>query len=147
TVEKERAMFGHGTPVVEKTPGPREKNRVSWKEELVWYELVVPSAVHQLRMQVGRVYLIDVESTQFWAVLHLKNASGRVVATNWRFNTLKPLNSCLIFTPNEDGIYGIVVGSFYCSDRSFRRVEWGDYRLTIHAIARSGPPHEWWTPS
>jgi tRNA A-37 threonylcarbamoyl transferase component Bud32 len=121
-VQQEVVRFGMGDVDVWRRVGPGEV-------KLVGLRFTVPSDVRELNMQVGRVYLINLESREFYAKLRVKDALGKVLAA---YKMIGPLNLQLIFTPKKDGIYRIEVGSVL--DRGLRP-ECGQYRLTISAVA------------
>jgi hypothetical protein len=88
-------------------------------------------AVHKLRMQVGRVYLIDLECEKF-DTLSLQDARSEVLAESRSHDWISERNSRIIFTPKYSGMYRIVVSS-----SGMGMGEESPYRLTIGAFARS----------
>ena len=67
--------------------------------------------LHELKMQAGRTYVIDMESRQFDTYLKLLDPSGKLLAEN---DDIAPdnLNSRIIYTPKETGTFRIVATSF-----------------------------------
>jgi hypothetical protein len=67
--------------------------------------------VHEVRMSAGNSYVIDMSSSDFDTYLRLETADKKVMAENDDIAT-DNLNSRIIFTPKEDGLYRIVATSF-----------------------------------
>jgi tetratricopeptide (TPR) repeat protein len=85
--------------------------------------------VHEVKLQAGRVYLIDLESRQFDTCLRLHDDKGKVLAEN---DDVAPdnLNSRLLFTAPADGTYRVVVTSFEKHDT-------GAYTLMVRSFVEA----------
>ncbi len=70
------------------------------------------SKVNAWIMVAGRVYIIDLESTAFDALLRLEDAKGKQLAENDDFLPDVHRNARLVFTPKQTGDYRIVATSF-----------------------------------
>jgi tetratricopeptide (TPR) repeat protein len=83
--------------------------------------------VHEMKLQAGKTYVIDMKSTELDSYLKLFGPTGKLVAEN---DDIAPnnLDSRIIFTPNEDGVYRITATSFQERGR-------GAYTLTVRAVA------------
>jgi tetratricopeptide (TPR) repeat protein len=86
------------------------------------------SRLHEFKMTAGMTYVIDLESTAFDTYLILQDPKGVKLAEN---DDISPdnLNSRLVFTPQEDGVYRLVATSFHQQGS-------GIYTLTIRAFQR-----------
>jgi hypothetical protein len=85
--------------------------------------------VHELKMQAGQVYFIDLESAQFDAYLQVKDSGGKVLAQHDDISPHDP-NARLIFTAPQTGTYRLVA-------TSPRQLGTGVYMLTVRAFARA----------
>ena len=85
--------------------------------------------VHEMKMLAGKTYVLDLESAQFDTYLRLEDAKGKVLAEN---DDISPenLNSRLIFSAKEAGVYRIIA-------TSFQQQGAGAYTLTIREF--TGP--------
>ena len=83
---------------------------------------------HEVKLQAGQAYLIDLESTQFDTYLRLHDGRGKLLAEN---DDIAPdnLNSRIIFTPKEDGVYHIIATSYQQRGR-------GAYALRVREFQR-----------
>jgi hypothetical protein len=94
---------------------------------LEWY---VPPAVHELQMQAGRVYQIDLESQEFSTNFCVENRLGKKLAgSRWGSSAH---DSRLVFTPRDTGTYRIVA-TFGRGQAKW--VPYDSYKLTIRAVA------------
>jgi hypothetical protein len=84
--------------------------------------------VHEVKLQAGKMYVFDLESTAFDAFLRLEGANGNVLAENDDLEPTVNLNSRIIFTAPQDGIYQLIATS--SGSRGA-----GDYMLTIRQFA------------
>lgn len=66
--------------------------------------------IFEVKMKAGQKHQIDLTSTQFDAFLRVENAAGQQLAADDDSGGM--LNSRLIFSPQADGIYRIVVTHF-----------------------------------
>ena len=83
--------------------------------------------MHEFKMQAGETYTLDLESDEFDAYLRLEDPEG--VKLKEDDDSAGFLNSRILFTPTEDGVYKLAVTS---ADPG----QFGLYRLTIRkAIA------------
>ena len=82
---------------------------------------------HEMKLATGKAYIIDMHSTAFDAYLMLLDGKGKLLAEN---DDIAPgtLDSRIIFTPKEDGVYRIVA-------TSFQQQGIGAYTLTIREFA------------
>jgi serine/threonine protein kinase/Tfp pilus assembly protein PilF len=85
--------------------------------------------VHEVKMSAGKTYAIDLTSEEFDTYLRLESAQGKVLAENDDIDYPKNLNSRILFTPQEDGLYRLVATSFQRRGR-------GAYTLTIREFQR-----------
>ena len=67
--------------------------------------------VHEVKLQAGQTYVIDLESKQFDTYLKMQDAKGKLLAEN---DDISPenQNSRLLFTAPADGTYRLVATSF-----------------------------------
>ena len=67
--------------------------------------------MHEMKMTAGNTYVIDMTSSDFDTYLRLETAQKKVLAKN---DDIAPhnLNSRILFTPKEDGLYRIIATSF-----------------------------------
>jgi tetratricopeptide (TPR) repeat protein len=82
---------------------------------------------HEVPLQAGQVYLIDLESRQFDTYLRLHDAGGKLLAENDDIVPGVILNSRLLFTAPADGSYRLVA-------TSFEQRGTGDYTLTVRSV-------------
>ncbi len=78
---------------------------------------------HKFRMMAGATYTIDLESVDFDAYLRLEDPSGKQLAED--DDSGGKLNSRIIFTPETEGIYRLIVTT--CDPG-----QTGNYRLNIY---------------
>ena len=86
--------------------------------------------VHEMKLQAGQVYLIDLESTAFDAYLRLHDAKGKLLAENDDIIPNVNLNSRLLFTAPADGTYRLVA-------TSFEQRGTGAYTLTVRSFVEA----------
>jgi serine/threonine-protein kinase len=67
---------------------------------------------HELLLQMGKTYAIDLESRAFDPVLRLQDIKGNLLAENDDIEPGVNLNSRIVFTPPEDGAYQLVASAF-----------------------------------
>jgi serine protease Do len=79
--------------------------------------------VHTLKMTPGSTYTIDLESNDFDAYLRLEDPSGKQLAED--DDSAGKLNSRIVFTPEVEGVYRIIVTT--CDPD-----QTGAYRLSIY---------------
>jgi serine/threonine-protein kinase len=86
---------------------------------------------HTVKLQAGKIVIIDMESPQFDTYLRLEDDRGKILAEN---DDISPdnLNSRLVFTVARDGAYRIIATSYQQRGQ-------GDYTLTIRELKASGP--------
>jgi hypothetical protein len=70
------------------------------------------SKVHTVSMVAGRIYIIDLASMAFDAILRVEDAAGKPLAENDDFLPHVHRNARLVFTPKQTGDYLIVATSF-----------------------------------
>jgi serine/threonine-protein kinase len=87
------------------------------------------SKVHTYKMSAGRLYVVDLESTVFDALLKLEDAQGKLLAENDDIEPGVNLNARLEFTPRSDGAYRLVA-------TSFEQAGAGPYTLRIREFKR-----------
>jgi hypothetical protein len=80
--------------------------------------------VHEVKLQAGRLYVFDLESTAFDAFLRLEDAQGKKLAENDDIEEGVNLNSRILFTPETSGTYRLVATA--CQGRGA-----GPYTLRI----------------
>src|SRR5262249_23884739 len=86
--------------------------------------------VHEVKMRAGNTYVLDLTSNEFDTYLRLEDAKKKVLAENDDIDEKAGnLNSRIIFTPTEDGVYRIVA-------TSFKQRGVGAYTLTIRDFQR-----------
>jgi tetratricopeptide (TPR) repeat protein/Tol biopolymer transport system component len=85
--------------------------------------------VHEVKLQAGTTYVIDLESKAFDTLLRVKDAKGKTLAENDDVMPGVNLNSRLIFTPQTDGVYRLVASAFEESGS-------GPYTLTIREFVK-----------
>lgn len=97
-----------------------------------------PHKAHEFKMQAGKVYVIDLASKDFDAVLRLENPAGKQVAIN---DDARPgtLDSRIVHKAKEAGTYRIIATSL--DGKS------GDYTLsarlgTDEDVAKADPFHD-----
>jgi WD40 repeat protein/tetratricopeptide (TPR) repeat protein/predicted Ser/Thr protein kinase len=85
--------------------------------------------VHVVRLVSSKLYMIDMQTTQFDAYLRLEDATGRILAEN---NAIRPgnQNARIVFMPRQDGDYRVVA-------TSFQHRGTGDFVVTIRELERS----------
>ena len=66
---------------------------------------------HDLQLSAGKLYVIDMRSKQFDALLKLQDATGKQLAENDDSPGSPGLDSRLIFTPKQDGVYRLIATS------------------------------------
>src|SRR5262249_17217766 len=88
---------------------------------------------HPLKVEAGKGYVIDMESTDFDAYLRLEASQDKVVAENDDIAE-DNLNSRIVFTAPADGSYRIVA-------TSFRQRDAGTYTLTVREYPAPGNEH------
>jgi tetratricopeptide (TPR) repeat protein len=83
---------------------------------------------HELKMTAGTTYSIDMISTQFDTYLRVEDAKKKMLAEN---DDIAPndLNSRIVFTAREDGVYRIIATSFQQRGR-------GAYTLVIRGFRK-----------
>jgi hypothetical protein len=83
---------------------------------------------HQVKLQAGKTYVIDLESEAFDTVLRLEDAAGKKLDEN---DDLGPgsLNYRLIFTPPQDANFRVVATAFEANAA-------GAYTLTIREFVK-----------
>jgi hypothetical protein len=86
---------------------------------------------HEVKLQAGQTYLIDLASSQFNTYLRLHDGQGKLLDKNDDIVPGVNLNSRLVFTPAQDGTYRLVATSFQQSGQ-------GDYTLTITSWKKAG---------
>lgn len=67
--------------------------------------------VHQLNMQVGKTYVIDLRSNAFDAYLRVENPGGRSEAEDDDSGE-GPLDSRIVFRPTQNGMHRVIVTSW-----------------------------------
>ncbi len=84
--------------------------------------------VHELKLQAGTTYIIDMKSTALDSFLKLYDAAGKLLAEN---DDIAPnnLDARIEFTPKKPGVYRITATSFEQRGR-------GAYTLTIRAVGK-----------
>jgi hypothetical protein len=82
--------------------------------------------VHEMKLEAGKTYVFDMKSTELDSYLKLHDPAGKLVAEN---DDIAPgnLDSRIVFSPKQDGVYRITATSFEQGGR-------GAYTLTIRAI-------------
>ena len=87
-----------------------------------------PEQVHEVKLSAGNTYVIDMASKEFDTYLRLETANKKILTEN---DDIAPdnLNSRIIFTPKEDGLYRIIATSYQQRAR-------GAYTLTIREFRR-----------
>ena len=88
----------------------------------------VKKQIHELKMTVGTVYVLDMESTTFDTLLQLHDAEGKLLAENDDIVPAMNLNSRIVFAPTTDGVYRLAA-------TSFQGVGTGNYTLRIRELA------------
>ncbi len=83
--------------------------------------------VHEVKLLASKTYVLDLESSQFDAYMRLEDAKGKVLGENDDVS-LDNLDSRLIFSPKEAGVYRIIA-------TSFEQKGTGAYTLTIREFA------------
>jgi Bacterial pre-peptidase C-terminal domain len=81
-----------------------------------------------MKLKPGKTYVIDMKSTALDSYLKLYDPAGKLLAEN---DDIAPnsLDSRIIFTPKEAGVYRITATSFEQRGR-------GAYTLTIRAVGK-----------
>jgi hypothetical protein len=87
-----------------------------------------PSRVHRVALKAGTTYLLDLESTEFDAVLKLEDAAGKILARGYRTD-LDSLNARIVYTPAADGTYRLVVNTRWVGDI-------GAYTLRLREVTK-----------
>ncbi|HMF16739.1 MAG TPA: hypothetical protein VKE98_05995, partial [Gemmataceae bacterium] len=84
--------------------------------------------VHEVKLSARNTYVIGMTSKDFDTYLRLENSEKKILAEN---DDIAPdnLNSRIIFTPKEDGLYRIIATSYQQRGR-------GAYTLTICEFRR-----------
>ncbi len=87
-----------------------------------------PEQVHELKMQAGKTYVIDMTSKPLDSYVKLYDPAGKLVAEN---DDIAPniLDARISFTPKSTGVYRITATSFEQRGR-------GAYTLTIRAVGK-----------
>jgi thiol-disulfide isomerase/thioredoxin len=67
-----------------------------------------PHKVHEMKMKADTIYVIDLSSKDFDAVLRLENSEGRQLAINDDFEPGKSLDSRIVFKAPKDDAYKII---------------------------------------
>lgn len=88
--------------------------------------------VHELDLQAGEIYVLDLRSAAFDTFLRLEDGTGRKISEN---DDISPtdLNSRLGFVPKKTGKYRAVVTSFVGGKT-------GPYYLQVTSLRRAGQP-------
>jgi hypothetical protein len=90
-----------------------QKIHVAFRETRLRGELTVNARerVHEVKLLAGSTCIIDLQSQAFDTFLRLEDANGKKLAEN---DDISPanLNSRLVFTPENDGVYRLVATSF-----------------------------------
>jgi hypothetical protein len=79
--------------------------------------------LHTFKMEAGSTYTIDLQSTDFDAFLRLEDPNGKLLGED--DDGAGKLNSRIVFTPETDGIYRLIVTT--CDPD-----QTGNYRLAIY---------------
>jgi hypothetical protein len=82
---------------------------------------------HEVKLQAGQAYVIDLESAQFDAYLRLHDAGGKLLAENDDILPGVNLNARLFFTAPAEGGYRLVA-------TSFEQRGTGSYTLTVRSF-------------
>jgi hypothetical protein len=84
--------------------------------------------VHDIKLEASKTYVIDMKSKKLDSYLKLYDPAGKLVAEN---DDIAPnnLDSRIVFTPKEAGVYRIIATSFEQRGR-------GAYTLTIRAVGK-----------
>lgn len=69
-------------------------------------KIKAPSKVHQVRLEAGKKYVIDLVSKDFDCILRVENPSGQQLA--WDDDGGEGLNSRLTFAPPAAGVYRLI---------------------------------------
>jgi CHAT domain-containing protein len=88
--------------------------------------------VHELELQAGEIYMIDLRSVDFDTFLRLEDAAGKKISTNDDISTTDR-NSRLGFAPKKTGTYRAVVTTFEGGLT-------GRYRLQVGTLEKIGEP-------
>jgi pre-peptidase len=83
---------------------------------------------HPIKMNAGKTYVIDMESSQFDTLLRLHDDKVKVVAENDDISYPDNLNSRIVFTVPADGTYHIIA-------TSFQQRGVGAYTITVREFA------------
>jgi len=84
--------------------------------------------VHEMKLEAGKTYVIDMKSTTLDSYLKLYNPAAQLIAENDDIDQ-NNLDSRIICTPKEAGVYRITATSFEQRGR-------GAYSLTIRAVGK-----------
>jgi hypothetical protein len=68
--------------------------------------------VHEMQLQAGKIYVFDLQSKDFDALLRLEDAKGNKLAGNNDIERGVNLNSRIVFTAKESGTYRLVATAF-----------------------------------
>jgi serine/threonine protein kinase/Flp pilus assembly protein TadD len=82
---------------------------------------------HPVKLQAGKTYIFDLESTAFDPFLRLEDAQGKKLAENDDIEPGVNRNSRIIFSPKEGGTYRLVATAFQGRGR-------GEYMLSIREM-------------
>ncbi|HYT92159.1 MAG TPA: tetratricopeptide repeat protein, partial [Gemmataceae bacterium] len=82
---------------------------------------------HEVTLQAGQTYIIDLESPQFNTYLRLHDTGGKLLAENDDIAPGVNTNSLLLFTAPADGSYRLVA-------TSFQQRGTGSYTLTVRSF-------------
>jgi len=97
-------------------------------ETIIQGNLIDRREVHELKLEAGKAYLIDMHSSVLDSHLKLLHPSGKLIAEHEDV-AYDNVDARLIFAPPTDGMYRIVA-------TSFREAGRGAYTLTIRAAGR-----------
>jgi hypothetical protein len=87
---------------------------------------VHPAPFHEMKLEAGTVYVIDLESKKFDAYLKLQDAQGNTLAED--DNSGGNGNSRLVFTPAKTGTYRLLATSLVAQSIGY-------YILTVRAFS------------
>jgi hypothetical protein len=88
--------------------------------------------VQEVKLQAGKTYIIDLESTAFDPYLILADDQGRKLAENDDIEPPVNLNSRIVFTPQKDGSYRLMAASY-------RQIGTGAFTLTVRTVRAPAP--------
>jgi serine/threonine-protein kinase len=96
-----------------------------------------PRKSHALELKAGKSYQLDLRANEFDPILRIETSDWKPLVSNDDVCPPSDLNSRLVFTPQRDGVYRLVVNSFVRSGEP-KKIN-GAYDLQLREVRPTGP--------